>query len=87
MNLYEVELNMKTSDLNGAALDWAVARCEVGEECIGEIDDPHFYSTEWEQGGPIIEEHGIHLEWSESHLHWLAYSWDRFSNESHHCAL
>ena len=24
MNLYEVELNMKTSNLNGAALDWAV---------------------------------------------------------------
>lgn len=46
---------MKTNELTGAALDWAVAKCEVGAEFIGEIDDPHFYSTDWAQGGPIIE--------------------------------
>ena len=50
---------MKTSELTGAALDWAVAKCEVGEEFIGEIDDPHFYSTDWAQGGEIIEREGI----------------------------
>jgi len=49
---------MKTSELQGAALDWAVAKCEVGED-ISEIDDPHFYSTDWAQGGPIIEREGI----------------------------
>jgi hypothetical protein len=50
---------MKTSGLTGAALDWAVAKCEVGAEFISEIDDPHFYSTDWAQGGPIIERERI----------------------------
>ena len=52
---------MKTSELSGTALDWAVARCEVGADFIGEIDDPHFYSTDWAQGGAIIEREGIAL--------------------------
>ena len=38
---------MKTSELEGELLDWAVAKCE--NEYIDE------YSTSWEQGGPIIE--------------------------------
>jgi hypothetical protein len=63
---------MKISELTGAALDWAVAKCEVGEEFIGEIEDPHFYSTDWAQGGPIIEREGIaigsHLDGEE----WIA---------------
>jgi len=60
---------MKTSDLTGVALDWAVAKCEghdahvyggivrttmckmFGSECK--------YSTDWLQGGPIIEREGI----------------------------
>ena len=46
---------MKTSALTGAALDWAVARCEggVGEnQLLGAWYAP---STNWAQGGPIIE--------------------------------
>lgn len=42
---------MKTSELTGAALDWAVA------DAIGEykpVAVPR-YSTDWSQGGPIIE--------------------------------
>jgi hypothetical protein len=54
---------MKTNELKGAALDWAVAKCEVGADFIGEIDDPHFYSTDWAQGGAIIEREKIELEW------------------------
>jgi hypothetical protein len=52
---------MKTSELTDIALDWAVAKCEVGAEFIAEIDDPHFYSTDWSQGGPIIEREGISI--------------------------
>ena len=52
---------MKTNELTGVALDWAVAKCEVGAEFICEIDDPHFYSTDWAQGGPIIEREGMSL--------------------------
>ena len=66
---------MKTSELTGAALDWAVARCEgvpnihivkkPGKVCIyGEIagiDFPYQPSTDWSQGGPINEREGIYL--------------------------
>ena len=54
---------MKTSELTGAALDWAVAKCE-GINYVK--DDVRFrgayarkYSTDWAQGGPIIEREAI----------------------------
>ena len=50
---------MKVSELEGVALDWAVALCEVGPIDIKDIDDPHFYSTDWSEGGPIIERERI----------------------------
>ena len=56
---------MKTSELTGAALDWAVAKCE-GINYVK--DDVRFrgvyarkYSTDWAQGGPIIERESIFL--------------------------
>jgi hypothetical protein len=64
---------MKTSELTGAALDWAVAKCEGRGFVFGETDytdghtyqrgtaqatGPH-YSTDWAQGGPIIEREGV----------------------------
>ena len=56
---------MKTSELTGAALDWAVAKCE-GINYVK--DDVRFrgayarkYSTDWLQGGPIIEREWIDL--------------------------
>jgi len=56
---------MKTSELTGHALDWAVARCEGGvgvDQLIGTWYSP---STDWAQGGPIIEREGISivLDW------------------------
>jgi len=57
---------MKTSELTGQALDWAVAKCE-GYLCDykynGALVD---YSTNWAQGGPIIEREHIAL-WSEGY--------------------
>ena len=67
---------MKTSELTGAALDWAVAKCEpddtlaiyfdedTGEPlCHDDWQDNQEYkpSTDWAQGGPIIEREGIAL--------------------------
>ena len=51
---------MKVSELQGAALDWAVAKCEVGDaaEQAGEWWTP---STNWAQGGPIIERERLAL--------------------------
>ena len=47
---------MKTSELTGAALDWAVAKCEYpGAEHLITRQNPFHYSTDWAQGGPIIE--------------------------------
>lgn len=80
MNLVEV----KTSELAGAALDWAVAKCEgyqplimpIGrvEYAVGvtNIDDSGKvsgfacnYSTDWSQGGPLIERYKLHLNCHE----------------------
>ena len=53
---------MKTSELTDRALDWAVAKCEGREvrawavhRRLGRCD----YSTNWSQGGPIIERERI----------------------------
>jgi hypothetical protein len=52
---------MKTSDLIGPALDWAVAKCEGLKGVIedGPIVREYRPSTDWSQGGPIIEREGI----------------------------
>jgi hypothetical protein len=65
---------MKTSELTGAALDWAVAKIEqewtdedrwyntIGYVDTGDVDDePYYPSTNWAQGGPIIEREFIEL--------------------------
>ena len=53
---------MKTAELTGAALDWAVAKCEgavfhLVESFMSyqEEDGMFMYSVTWSQGGPIIE--------------------------------
>jgi hypothetical protein len=53
---------MKTDELTGAALDWAVAKCE-GVEIIVRQENWDWYSTDWAQGGPIIEREKIATGW------------------------
>ena len=63
-------MTIKTSELKGAALDWAVAKCEgayipsVDADIDGtkRINYGGMYpewSTDWAQGGVIIEREGI----------------------------
>lgn len=65
---------MKTSELTGAALDWTVAKCEgllafghkrISEDCVIKLSTGEFEkftpSTNWAQGGPIIEREDISL--------------------------
>lgn len=66
---------MKTSELTGAALDWAVAKCEGKADQPGEVtriagqlwcwEDGermrYLPSDNWAQGGPIIEREGMCL--------------------------
>ena len=51
-------MKIKTADLQGPALDWAVAKA-VGE--YKPVAVPA-YSTDWSQGGPIIEREEIGTE-------------------------
>lgn len=58
---------MKTSELAGAALDWAVAKCWYGEDydmSIPLFDDGLIFapSTNWAHGGPIIEREHVSIE-------------------------
>lgn len=63
-------MKIKTAELTGAALDWAVATAngdypqwdaewEVFYAANGDDMD---YSTDWAQGGPIIEREGMHVD-------------------------
>ncbi|MFM7008073.1 MAG: phage protein NinX family protein [Betaproteobacteria bacterium] len=64
---------MKTYELTGAALDWAVAKCEGWiDDCNGwlycatlpEVENGHYKpSTDWAQGGPIIERERIEVRY------------------------
>lgn len=75
-------MKVKTSELTGAALDWAVAKCKgvdidkFFDAWVKDPDEPHFNkqfkpSTDWSQGGPIIERENISVQardgvWSAS---------------------
>ena len=54
---------MKTSELTGIALDWAVTKCEgYDHEVTPESEWGMWgWATDWAQGGPIIEREGIAL--------------------------
>jgi hypothetical protein len=68
-------MKMKTQDLTGSALNWAVAKCNgfvpfsakdnTGERIMIDLGESTMYlqhyrpSTNWSQGGPIIEQEGI----------------------------
>ena len=56
-------MKIKTNELIGAQLDWAVAKCEgviwvSGGELLGSAVGMN-YSTDWSQGGPIIDREHI----------------------------
>jgi len=51
-------MKIKTSELQGAALDWAVMQCE---EFVEDVFEPSEY---WGDGGPIIEREKIGFRFS-----------------------
>ena len=54
---------MKTSELTGAALDWAVTKCEGFDHKVTSNEWGMWgWATDWAQGGPIIERERIELE-------------------------
>ena len=73
---------MKTDELTGAALDWAVAKCEGWiDDCSGwlyqatlqEVAEGNYKpSTDWAQGGAIIERERITVAWNMTR--WVAWT-------------
>ena len=74
---------MKTSELTGVALDWAVAKCEyvsldffrIVSGCLYTYEGDNYQpSTDWSQGGPIIEREWVDVPpWpneSDEELRW-----------------
>jgi hypothetical protein len=68
-------MKVKTSELTDKLLDWAVTKCEVSARGVHadylmprvfeNMHDQHDfnYSTNWSQGGPIIEREKLHVWW------------------------
>ena len=81
-------MKIKTRELENTALDWAVAKCEgvaLVDGCIftkDPADEQVLYSpsTNWVQGGPIIEREWICVNsWpneSDNDARWLATNWE-----------
>jgi hypothetical protein len=79
-------MKIKTSELKDLALDYLVAKCEGRGFVFGETDytdghtyqrgtaqatGPH-YSTNWAQGGPLIEREKINVSTYGGLLQWIA---------------
>lgn len=65
---------IKVEEATGAALDWAVAKCEwvqwtFDTATTSEIVADCHYSTSWAQGGPIIEREHIALDYYHTPIH------------------
>jgi len=77
-------VEMKTSELTGPALDWAVAQCEgVAVEHINDginrcllmsMGGRYTPSTDWSQGGPIVERERISVCTEFATDEWAAWS-------------
>jgi hypothetical protein len=68
---------MKTTELTGIALDWAVAMADRVKIIVldKQIVWPEDYapSTDWAQGGPIIERERINVDPSPDSPEWYGY--------------
>jgi hypothetical protein len=67
---------MKTSELEGAALDWAVAKCEEKDyeylAAFKACRQKRNYHIDWAQGGPIIEREKISISYQTNAPLWVA---------------
>lgn len=82
-------MEIKTSNLAGSQLDWAVSLAEglTADHVIefDEFDQPFYngprYSERWHEGGPIIEREGIELKRGlGSPRLWSAFAYDWAGN-------
>lgn len=70
-------MNIKTQDLTGPALDWAVAKCEGCVDAENDIDIGWILeggfnpAVNWREGGPIIEREKIAIK-ENGYSYWFA---------------
>jgi hypothetical protein len=74
-------MKMNVNELTGSKLDWAVSKCDntVWDDPEVELylflknhdNGFHYYSTNWAQGGPIIEREKLELRCND-------YEWQAF---------
>jgi hypothetical protein len=84
---FREDREMKTAELTGAALDWAVAKCEgltqyyePDEQCAFDDEGAAYEpSANWAQGGPIIERERLSLTPRDGY--WEAYYHDNLFKE------
>jgi hypothetical protein len=61
-------MKIKTNEATGVVLDWLVAKCEgwsdegLEDIAYGYTFPDHAFSTDWAQGGPIIEREGFNIQ-------------------------
>ena len=86
-------MKIKTADLLGPALDWAVAKCEKLDDATIKLDventptcfaggDAFEPSIDWSQAGPIIEREFIELR-NQTNFSggWEAWKWDNSKSD------
>ena len=69
-------MKIKTSELTGMLLDWAVAMCEgrAWPDNAAKFLGERYYkpSTDWSQGGPIIEQEDMKITRWDDYPNWTA---------------
>jgi hypothetical protein len=74
-------MKINTSELTGAALNWAVEKIEfmrhsLESDFCGGVAYARGYSIDWGQGGPIIERERMDIEcWDFHSMPWKASMW------------
>lgn len=74
-------MKIKTSELTGVALDWAVVKSGSGKGDVWNFIAGHadygmyHYSTDWARGGTVIERGRIDLYYSTEKRLWSAAMW------------
>jgi hypothetical protein len=61
---------MKTNELTGKALNWAVNKAEGLDGWLAPVN----YCGKWEHGGPIIEREGIGFDQYADYPRWQAFT-------------
>lgn len=77
-------MKIKTAEAIGPALDWLVAKCEgylddqlswLYEATLQDVADGSYHpSSDWAQGGPIIEREKLQLEYMDNFNAWACSS-------------